>query len=233
MNDAPLEDMIIAYEKRASDSLFVDSVWRSQSIGGGQFNSVGEAHWSIVVTRQQDNVYLTLQGPEAKATTAPVPADAEFFGINLKLGVFLPNFPVVNLTHNALHLPESNSNTFWFSGAAWEYPTFENAEVFIKRLIHNELLIRDDVVDAVMHGRPPYLSVRSVRRRFLQSTGLTHSTISQIERARQAVALLQQGTSILDTVHEAGYFDQAHLSRSLKHFIGQTPTQIPRLQLSE
>jgi hypothetical protein len=39
---------------------------------------------------------------------------------------------------------------------------------------------------------------------------------------------LTQGVSILDTVHEAGYFDQAHLTRSLRHFIGQTPARIIR-----
>jgi AraC-like DNA-binding protein len=29
-----------------------------------------------------------------------------------------------------------------------------------------------------------------------------------------------------DVVYEAGYFDQPHLTRALKHFIGQTPAQI-------
>src|SRR5579859_5293941 len=48
----------------------------------------------------------------------------------------------------------------------------------------------------------------------------------QIERARYATCLLQQGVSILDTVEQAGYFDQPHLTRSLKHYIGQTPAQI-------
>jgi hypothetical protein len=30
----------------------------------------------------------------------------------------------------------------------------------------------------------------------------------------------------LDTIHEVGYFDQPHLTRSLKYFIGQTPAQL-------
>ena len=40
--------------------------------------------------------------------------------------------------------------------------------------------------------------------------------------------LLKDGTSILDTVVAAGYFDQAHLTRSLKRFVGQTPSDIVR-----
>ena len=55
---------------------------------------------------------------------------------------------------------------------------------------------------------------------------LTQATARQIERARYATLLLQHGSSILDTTYEAGYFDQPHLTRSLKHFIGQTPAQI-------
>jgi methylphosphotriester-DNA--protein-cysteine methyltransferase len=50
--------------------------------------------------------------------------------------------------------------------------------------------------------------------------------VRQIERARYATTLLQQGVPILDVVYEAGYFDQPHLTRALKYFIGQTPAQI-------
>jgi methylphosphotriester-DNA--protein-cysteine methyltransferase len=57
---------------------------------------------------------------------------------------------------------------------------------------------------------------------------MTHSYIQQIERARRALVLLQQGASILDTVHDTGYFDQSHLTRALKHLVGQTPAQILR-----
>ena len=34
---------------------------------------------------------------------------------------------------------------------------------------------------------------------------------------------------ILDTVEEAGYFDQSHLTRSLKQWVGHTPAQIIRM----
>jgi len=64
----------------------------------------------------------------------------------------------------------------------------------------------------------------------LQATGVTHSTIRQIERARHATNLLKQGAAIFDAVHEAGYYDQAHLTRSLKRLIGQTPAQIRRAE---
>jgi len=52
--------------------------------------------------------------------------------------------------------------------------------------------------------------------------------VPRIERARHATLLLRDGASILDTVHEAGYFDQAHLTRSLGVLIGETPASIMR-----
>jgi methylphosphotriester-DNA--protein-cysteine methyltransferase len=72
--------------------------------------------------------------------------------------------------------------------------------------------------------------LRSAQRHFLRATGITHNAIRRIERARHATNLLRQGVAIADAVYEAGYFDQAHLTRSLKHLIGQTPAQIIRAE---
>ena len=88
------------------------------------------------------------------------------------------------------------------------------------------LLLREPVVDVTLQGQRKDLSLSTIQRRFLRATGVTQSMARQIERARSATLLLQQGASILDTVYEAGYFDQPHLTRSLRHFIGQTPAQI-------
>jgi methylphosphotriester-DNA--protein-cysteine methyltransferase len=89
------------------------------------------------------------------------------------------------------------------------------------------------VVEKAIQGHTPDMSIRSLQYRFLQATGLTHKTIQQIERAHSAVSLLEQGTSILDTAFELGYFDQAHLTSSLKRFIGKTPAQIARKSMVE
>ena len=90
--------------------------------------------------------------------------------------------------------------------------------------------MRDPVVKAVLQGHPPEMSSRTVRHRFLRTTGLTQSYIRQVERAQRAVAFLQQSVSILDTVYELGYYDQPHLTRSLKQWIGYTPAQIIRMR---
>ena len=58
------------------------------------------------------------------------------------------------------------------------------------------------------------------------SLGLTRRTIRQIARAENAVEALGRGLSSPDAALQLGYADQAHLIRSLKRFIGQTPAQV-------
>src|SRR5262249_60637441 len=79
---------------------------------------------------------------------------------------------------------------------------------------------------AARAGRQVGLSARSVERRVRRATGLTRTAIRQIVRAERAVDLLSQGASIAETVRRAGYADQAHLTRSLRRFVGQTPTRV-------
>jgi len=55
---------------------------------------------------------------------------------------------------------------------------------------------------------------------------LTRGAIRQIRRAERAVELLGSGVPPLEVARRAGYADQPHLTRSLKRFVGQTPSQI-------
>ncbi|MBX3080893.1 MAG: helix-turn-helix transcriptional regulator [Anaerolineae bacterium] len=225
--------MAFAFEGRYSDSPFVDVIWRTESLSAGSFISTAQIHWGMVITTYQGKTTLTVRGPETTATPAPFPAGAEFFGIVFKLGTFMPHLPPkIVMNCNDLNLPEASRGSVWLHGASWEIPTFDNADTFIARLVHDGLIVFDPIVDSVRQGCPPPLSIRTVQYRFQQATGLTHQTIQQIERAQQAVSLLTRGTSILDTVDAAGYYDQAHLTRALRRYMGQTPAQIMRVDQS-
>ena len=93
--------------------------------------------------------------------------------------------------------------------------------------------MRDPIVDAALCQQPQAVSPRWVQHRFVRATGLSQGAIRQIERARYATTLLQQGVPIIETAGRAGYADQAHLTRSLKRFIGQTPARLLRPQHPE
>jgi hypothetical protein len=219
--------MLFNFEERLSTSAFVDRIWRTQSERAGDFLSVAVGHWEIVVSKYQGETTITVRGPETKATLMHVNlVGSEFFGIIFKYGAFMPYFPVMDLVDGALDLHGASSKSFWLNGCAWQFPNYENADAFVERLVRGDLLVCDRIIEPVLRGEPQKLSPRSVQRRFVQATGLTQGSIRNIERARHATLLLQQGISILDTVERAGYSDQAHLTRALKHLIGKTPTRV-------
>ena len=222
--------MKFIFEDRPSDSPFIEKIWRTQSEQAGDFSSLAETHSEIVVARYEGKTTVAVRGPETIATTASAPADGEFFGIVFKLGTFMPTLLPRNLMDRRdAYLPVVSNESFWLDSSAWEIPTFDNADTFVERLVREGLLAHDPVVGAVLQGHPQAFSPRALQYRFVRATGLPHKVIQQIERARQALALLQRGTSIIDTAYKVGYFDQSHLTNALKRFLGQTPAQIARV----
>jgi AraC-like DNA-binding protein len=185
------------------------------------------SHCELVVTKLHGKITMTVRGPETRATPlGDSPSDGEWFGILLKLGTFLPHLPTRSLLDTGVTLPEATNNTFWLSGSAWQFPTSDNAEIFVSRLVRAGLLAHDSVIEAALQGQIKDLTPRSVQYHFLQATGITQNMARQIERARSATLLLQQGISIPDTILKAGYYDQPHLTRSLQRFVGQTPAEL-------
>jgi AraC-like DNA-binding protein len=225
--------MLIFDAERLSDSPYVERVWRSHSEGSGSFLSIAESRWEMVLTRHQGQMSLTVRGPETKSTPACYPVDSEWLGIRFKLGTVMPALPASEFVDGTLTLPEATSTSFWLQGAAWRFPDYDNADTFVDRLVRGGLLVREPVVHDVLQGHLHDLSLRSVQRRFSQVAGITQKAARQIERARYATLLLHQGVSILDVMYAAGYYDQSHLTRSLRYFIGQTPAQVIRHSQSE
>ena len=221
--------MLIAFEDRPSDSAVVERVWRSRSERSGPFHSMATCNWVMVVSRHAGRVFLTVRGPETRASIAECPADGEWIGIHFKLGTFMPLLSNLALRdRNDATLPDVSGRSFRLDGSAWEYPSFDNADVFVDRLVRRGLIASDRHVEAALRGRPVPERRRTEQRHFLRAAGLTQATARQIERARRATHLLQGGVAALDVVHDLGYYDQAHLVRSLKHFIGRTPAQVAR-----
>lgn len=220
--------MTFIFEERASESPYVAKIWRTHSAQAGSFTSLAVSHWEMVIAVYRGETTITVRGPETKATLAYCPEDTEFFGIQFKLGTFMPHMPISSLVDRAVDLPVMARRSFWLHGGVWETPDYENADTFVERLVRHELLAHDPVVAALVEGQAPALSLRSRQYRFCRATGLTQSAVRQIERARYAAELIQRGVSIHDTMYEADYFDQAHMTRSLKRLIGQTPAQIAR-----
>lgn len=220
---------VILFEDRASNSPVIERVWRCHSTRGGRFQSVASPHWELTVARLAGQTTVTVRGPETKPTWAECPANGEWLSVRFKLGTSMRDLPVSALIdRNDVNLPSDSKDAFWLDGTRWTIPAFDDVEALVGRLVQKGLVLRDSLVEAALHGDRQALSRRTAQRRFLRATGMTQTMLLQIKRARYATMLLQQGVPIATVAQEAGFYDQAHLTHSLRRLIGQTPASIAR-----
>lgn len=220
--------MVAFFEGRVSDSPFIEMVWRGEHDGNYTALCPADPNWNLLINWQHGRqVRVTVEGPLTRATPKQHRDPSQWLVIKFKHGIFMPYVPVANIIDGGeAVLSHAASEYFGLNGTSWQLPSFDNVETFVNRLFHDEVLVRDPLVHAVLQDQPQPVSFRTVRRRFLNATGLTYNTIQQINRAKYAAELLGRGVSILDTVYQAGYADQPHLTRSMRRFYGYTPAQI-------
>ncbi|MEP6988025.1 MAG: helix-turn-helix domain-containing protein [Chloroflexota bacterium] len=214
------------YEERLSDSSFVDKVGHFYVESDCSYTCGAGLLWNMLIVTYKGQRSVTIWRPETQSGLMNFPAGAEFLFIHFKLGRFMPQMSLNSIGPRGILLPKASSQSFWLDSSAWQLPNYQNADTFVDWLVRDGLLVHEPIVDAVLQNQPQDIPPRTLRHRFLRATGLTQSYIYQLERARQAATLLEKGVSILDTVDQAGYADQPHLTRALKRFIGTTPAQI-------
>ena len=180
------ESEFIHFEERASDHPFVEKIWRCHSDRGDTFLSVAASSFEMAITRLGGKSFLTLRGPETAATTLDCPAEGQWICIRFKPGTFMPQFLPGSLRdHQDVMLPPATAQSFWLNGSAMEYPGFDNAETFVRRLSKSGILSRDPIVQDTLLRRPRELSLRSAQRHFLRSTGVTLPFDRSNERGTQ------------------------------------------------
>ncbi|RDV43364.1 AraC family transcriptional regulator [Leifsonia sp. ku-ls] len=208
----------LRFQHRPSESRLIERVWRSRSRDTTTMTSVARAQWDVVFWEGPDGRHAGVQGPESTASQAPVPAGAAFLGVRLALGTFLPALPTVGLVDRFVELP-LDGRWLHLGGARLPVPRYEDAEAFVALLVRQELLLVADAHDGSV-------SERTRQRRHRAATGLPQGTVRQIERAHDAALRLQAGEAPASVAQDAGYFDQPHLARSLRRFIGPTASEL-------
>lgn len=225
-------------EQRLSDSPYVERVYRAGSVAGvvaTRMRSVANSNWELVVWRDRGETHVSVRGPETGPTVLELgPDTGETLGIIFRHGSYLAPMPVSALVDTGVSSPHTTARSFVLQGEEWEIPAYDNADVFVDRLVRAGLLVRDPLVTDVLRGDMTTLvTPRSVQRRVAAATGLTQGAIRQIERARQAVLLLQQGIPAIEVAQRTGYHDQPHLARSMTRFIGRTASQLRQADSDE
>ncbi len=188
--------------------------------------SVAGVRWGLVFWEQAGRPYAGITGPETLTSTAPVPEGATFTGIDFAVGTSLRAVPTPALVDRGIGLPDTTRRTFRLDGARWETPGPDDAEALVESLVRAGIVVRDPLLVEVQRGHRPAVSGRTVERRFRAATGLTQGAVRQIERARTAARLLAAGDPAADVVAKLDYFDEPHLARTLRSYVGRTARQL-------
>lgn len=170
--------MSATFEGRLSDSPYIEIIWRGRVERDYSPVCPADVRWNLLFVKENGKIQVTAEG----ATTQFVPKNqiegSEFLVIKFKLGIFMPYLPPGKLVDADAILPEAaTSQSFWLNGSAWQLPDFDNVETFVDRLARQGTLVREPVVNAVLQNQIPDLSSRTVRRRFLQATGLDRKSV--------------------------------------------------------
>jgi len=207
----------------------LEQIWSAECDSPTAFSSLASATAGIGFARIGGTWAVHLRGPATKATTMTCSADSEYFGADFQLGAYLPMFPPGRLTNlRDAVLPTLPDGRILLDGLAWEMPTPQNIDVFIERLQRADLMVYDPLINELRHGAVRTMPKRTAQSRFVRAVGLPLRTLELIDRARRAVRMLSAGSTIADVAVEAGYYDQAHLTRSLRRLIGHTPAEVAR-----
>lgn len=182
--------------------------------------------WDLTMLRRNKGECLVRMYHATKAVVIDHEPGDEILAISFKQGVFVPFAP-----HDARHdkgfgLPLFGQNGFMVGGDRFEIPSPESTPQLVQRLVQKGILQSHTNVAAALNGETSAVSGRTLQRAFLQSTGVTQKYLTQIKRAQETVSLLQSGVSAVQVAGDLGYTDQAHMTKSLKYLMGQTPKQV-------
>lgn len=222
----PVATLNVVYEQRLSDSSLVHCVWRASADVDGDLTVGAREFWGLGFTRRQDGRLLAeIAGPAIEARRMEWFAGDEYWGADLECHVFWRGLDKFALLGALMPLAVDGVYVD-LAGVRYPIPDYDQVEAMVASMAAQGVLVADPLVARALAGETPALSERSVQRRFRSAAGLGRKQIVQVRRARHAYTLLQQGRPIVEAAVEAGYSDQAHMTRAFRVFAGQTPRQI-------
>ena len=218
--------MSFIFKSHDISSPVVESIAQITSTTDKTFMVTPDGSWGILVMKKQGGTHVFLTG----VTTKPIPVDMhqgdEITSIAFKPGWYMSHASIG--ADKAEVLTRASGGHFRLGSATLEVPVYENADTFVEKLLCEKWIQKNEAVVGALEGNPKAMSPRTLQRHFLQTTGLTQSYLQQIYRAQAAASLLKSGKPLPQVAHEAGYADQSHMTRWLKHMIGQTPRDIAK-----
>jgi hypothetical protein len=224
---AILRVMSQIHTRRDSDNPYIDTVWTTQNVGDGIYLATPDGSWDLIVMIDKNGRrHMIIAGQATRPMEIPYTAGTGSVVISFTPGAYLPYYPAEILVDSVEILENVDDDHFILAGHTFAFPTFENVELFVEKLVTLGILKNNGIVDGVIKGTPKAMSKRAVQRHFSATTGLTQKYLDQIKQAQRAVTLLQQGKKPIEVAQDAGYSDQPHLAKSLKKIMKSKPSAI-------
>jgi AraC-like DNA-binding protein len=218
--------MSFIYEEKPSNSRYVEVIWKTEDKTDGVYIAPADGCWDLIFITQSGETRVLFSGPTTQPTSVEYKAGNKNLGIRFKPGAFMTQVSALAMRNVVDILPKKDERHFILFGRIFEIPSFETADQLVKQLETLGLLGNDHVVNAKLRDQTLRMTDRSVQRHFKDATGLPAKSHQRISQAQHAVALLRAGYSPIEAANEAGYADQAHMTRTLKKLTGYTPAEI-------
>jgi AraC-like DNA-binding protein len=213
------------YEEHHPDSRVLASVWQARATKDERYLVPAVEYWDFWFARSPGGELLAgLSGPTLGHRWIRSTIGEHSWGVQLQAHVVLPGVDKQLLLGGEQQLLVEAGHVA-LANHAVPFPEFEDLEAFTDRLLELDVLRCDDDVRRMLAGDDAGYSERHRQRRIRAATGLTRKQIEQLARAREALALLLQGVPPVECAARCGFADQAHLTRSLGAFHGQTPAR--------
>src|SRR4051812_26718740 len=136
--------MGLIFDAGVGELPLVQRVWSASCDAATSFSSAAKGSSMIAFARHAGRWTVHLRGPETRATQLTCPEGWEFFGVELRLGAYLPLFPPAGLADlNDALLPTPSGDRILLDNRDWEMPTEQNVDVFVDRLVRAGLLFFD------------------------------------------------------------------------------------------
>jgi AraC-like DNA-binding protein len=223
----PPTEGTITEEERVADSPLVAKVRHARYAADAREVALPDGSWDLLFVRRGGGPLMVIQtGQIAAPLAVDSRAGDEMLTIAFKPEVYMPRLPGRLTFNQGVPCPVEADCSVWIGPERFEVPRFDNVEAFVSALARKGLLERDPVVLRALQGARQRLDERSIQRHFAEVTGLGLKAFQQIARAHEAARLLRLGQAPSQVAAELEFTDQAHLTHSLKRFLGQTPRQI-------
>jgi AraC-like DNA-binding protein len=166
---------------------------------------------------------LVVAGPATGPVFATVPANTTAMGVRFRVGAAgaalgIPAAEVLDAT-----VPLGDIWGGEMTERVGDDPRIETLVGLVRARARGE---PDLLVRAAATGAEPNLGARQLRRRFADAVGYGPKTLQRILRFQRFLALAQTGTDLARLALEAGYADQAHLTRECSRLAGLPPAAL-------